>query len=176
MNRRGILTIAMVLACVCLSGANAPEEKTRNPFKVEDVSDPDGEDVQEFAKKAKLAADDKDDNAQQWAAAPEGADGKKGKLEGTWDSRWNTPGNDWLSGTAKVKVVGDRVYILYKDQGTYLIDAKRKGTKLIGRYVNVNATNDSTPWVGEIVDDERIDGIWTNGRWDFRRKLPTKKE
>src|SRR5947209_4077200 len=148
MYRRGILTIALALACVCLTGANTLEEKTRNPFKVEDVSDPDGQDVQDFADKAKLAGDDKDDNAQQWATAPEGADGKKGSLEGTWDSRWNSNGGNWMSGTAKVKVKGDRVYILYKDQGTYLVEAKRKGKKLIGRYVNVDAKGDTSPWVG----------------------------
>jgi len=176
MHRRGILTIAMALACVCLVGANAPEEKARNPFNVEDVADPDGKDVQDFADKEKLAGDDKDDNAKQWARVPEGADGKKGSLEGTWDSRWNNTGGDWFPGTAKVKVIGDRVYILYKDQGTYLIDAKRKGKRLIGRYVNVDAKEDTSPWVGEIVDDERIDGVWSSGRWDFRRKLPTKKD
>src|SRR5262249_53960539 len=101
-------------------------------------------------------------------------------LDGEWSSRWNGggAGNAWEAGTASVKKVGDRVYILYKDRtSTYLIDAKLQGkTRLVGRYLNLaeGADIDSTPWVGEIVNDERIDGEWTEGRWDLRRKIGDK--
>ena len=145
---------------------------TRSTWRTSPI--PTTKEVQDFAEKAKLPGDDKDPNAEKWAK--EGADGKKGSLEGTWDSRWNSNGGDFTSGTAQVKVIGDRVFILYKDQGTYLLEAKRKGKKLIGRYVNVNVRSDTSPFVGQIVDDERIDGIWGTGRWDFRRKLPAKKD
>jgi hypothetical protein len=171
-------TIALFMGCGLLAlPGGADEPKTRNPFNVADVPDPDGKDVQDFARTVKLKGDDKDRNAEQWAT--EGADGKKGSLDGTWDSRWDSgAGSDWTSGTAKIKTVGNRVYILYKDQGDYLIDAKRVGKSLlVGRYINLSLKADSTPWVGEIVNDERIDGIWTfPGRWDMRRKLPAAKE
>jgi hypothetical protein len=145
----------------------------RNPFGVEDVSDPNGDDVQAFAREAKLPGDKKDDNAPQWAE--KATEGKAGTLDGAWSSRWSggTAGvNNWVFGTATVHTVKDRVYILYKDEtGTYLIDAVRNGNRLVGRYINIAFNGDSTPWVGIIVDNERIDGIWRGGRWDLRRQL-----
>jgi hypothetical protein len=52
----------------CTAGAADRETpKTRNPFGVADVPDPDGKDVQELAAKVKLCGDDKDPNAEQWA-------------------------------------------------------------------------------------------------------------
>ncbi len=154
------------------------EEKARNPFKVKDVPDPDGDDVKAFAAKVKLPADAKDANAAQWAE--KATKGKANSLHGEWSSRWNggSAGSDWSTGTAQVRVVKDRVYILYTDPtGTYLIDARRAGkNRLVGRYVNTTADNDSSPWVGVLVNNERIDGIWAEGRWDLRRKLAGRKE
>jgi hypothetical protein len=37
--------------------------------------------------------------------------------------------------------------------------------------MNIGLNRDTSPWLGIIVDDERIDGIWTQGRWDLRRQL-----
>jgi hypothetical protein len=145
----------------------------RNPFGVKDVPNPDGEDVQAFAREAKLLADKKDDNAPQWSE--KATEGKAGSLDGEWSSRWSSVGGgvtNWYLGTAMVRTVKDRVYILYKDEtGTYLIDAVRNGNRLVGRYMNVGSNSDPTPWVGVIVDNERIDGIWSGGRWDLRRQL-----
>ena len=45
---------------------------------------------------------------------------------------------------------------------------------LVGRYMTLREDNDSSPWVGEIVEGGRIDGEWTMGRWDLRRKLADK--
>ncbi len=45
----------------------------------------------------------------------------------------------------------------------------------MGRYHNVAGGTDTTLWVGVVVDDERIDGIWKDGRWDLRRELPPEK-
>jgi len=102
-------------------------EKTRNPFGVADVNDPVGEDVKEYAKNVKLPGDDKDKNAEQWAAQE--TEGKAGSLDGEWFGRWES-GN----GTAKVKVIKDRVYILYTDAGaTWLLECERQKDKLIGR-------------------------------------------
>ena len=64
-------------------------------------------------------------------------------------------------------------FILITDSGSlWLIEAKRQGkSRLVGRYMCLAFNGDSTPWVGEIVNEERIDGEWTNGRWDLRRKI-----
>jgi hypothetical protein len=178
MNRWRFIAVAIVLvAAVVWSDAAEPADKPRNPFNVEDVPDPEGKDVKDFAAGVKLAGDAKDTNAERWAGKPTG--GKAGSLEGEWSSRWNggSAGNDWISGTATVKITGDRVFILYKDQtGTYLIEAKRNGKKLAGRYITVPGSSDTSPWAGVIVDDERIDGIWKDGRWDLRRELPQPKK
>jgi hypothetical protein len=177
MSRWWSFAVVMVLALIAGPAVTADDKpKTRNPFQVKDVPDPDGEDVKAFAANVKLAGGAKDANAEQWAA--NATPGKSGSLEGEWSSRWNggSAGNDWIAGTATVKKVGDRVYILYKDRtGTYLIDAKPQGkTRLVGRYLSQESDGDTSPWVGEIVDGERIDGQWTMGRWDLRRKLADK--
>ena len=72
---------------------------------------------------------------------------------------------------ATVKVVGKYVYILYYEEVyAYLVAARREGrTKLVGRYFNLLHPEDSTPWVGLVVNNERIDGQWAYGRWDLRR-------
>src|SRR5207249_3475620 len=46
------------------------EEKTRNPFDVKDVLDPDGDDVKEFAANARLSEDGEDANAVPWVKEP----------------------------------------------------------------------------------------------------------
>jgi hypothetical protein len=176
MNRWWSFAVVMVLALAAGSGIADEKAKTRNPFNVQDVPDPDGKDVKEFAATVKLSGDAKDANAAQWAAKESA--GKASSLDGEWYSRWNggSAGKDWASGTATVKTVGDRVYILYKQgTGTWLIDARREGKRrLVGRYLYLDEPTDSTPWVGVIVDDERIDGEWTMGRWDLRRKIADK--
>jgi hypothetical protein len=155
----------------------AGQEKARNPFNVEDVPDPDGEDVSAFAAKVELSGDGKDANAAQWVEKVTSK--TAGSLNGEWSSRWNggTAGKDWISGTANVKAVGDRVYILYEDRtNKYLIDARREGkNRLVGRYMNLGMHTDSSPWVGYLIDDQRIDGIWAQGRWDLRRRLAAKE-
>ena len=97
-------------------------------------------------------------------------------LDGEWSHRWNggTSGKEWTTGTATVKAGGDRVYIHLKDPNgaQFLIDARREWRRrLVGRYQNLGDPNDARPWVGRVVDDERIDGQWGEGRWDLRRKL-----
>jgi hypothetical protein len=74
---------------------NQPHEggnMSRNPFGVQDVPDPDGEDVTAFASGVRLTGSADDDNAEAWdgpsAAAP-------AALEGNWLSRWNADGLGW---------------------------------------------------------------------------------
>lgn len=179
-----LLSAAVILCCASICGCwkrngvtessnGTDKKKVRNPFKAKDVRDPDGKDVQAFAAEVKLPGDDKDPNAEQWA--DNATAGKKESLDGEWSSRWNggSAEKEWITGTATVKQVGSRVFILHKDQfSTYLIDAKLQAeSRLVGRYQNQKINGDSRPWVGKIVNDERIDGEWTEGRWDLRRKI-----
>jgi hypothetical protein len=146
--------------------------KKRNPFGLPDVKDPNGEDVKEFAKTVQLSGDDKDPNAKQWV--PKASKGKANSIEGDWYGRWGAG-----DGSAEIKIIKDRVYVFYKEaNGTWLIDAALvDGKRLVGRYQGyidgkVNES-DAGPFVGLVVNNERIDGVWGTGtsRWDFRRKF-----
>ncbi len=146
-------------------------EKTRNPFGVPDVPDPTGPDVKAFAEQASLPGDDKDKNAEQWVTKE--TTGKPGSLEGEWSARWSGG-----KGTARVKVVKDRIYILYtEDEGDfkgrrYLVELVRDKDRVQGRWIDVDSPDTNGPYAGRVVGDERIDGAWGGGdRWDFRRKL-----
>ena len=150
----------------------------RNPFNVMDVPDPNDEDVKAFAAGAALAASAQDDNAKAWAIVngPDSA-----SVEGHWSSRWNggvdptIPGDakeNWKQGHAEVKLAGERIYLLFDwDDGARrgLIDARRDGARLVGKYINLTDPAIVRPWVGLIVSNERIDGRWSGGRLDFRR-------
>jgi hypothetical protein len=153
--------------------------RTRNPFGVMDVPDPNDQEVVEFAAGAKLAGTLDDENAKAWATAS-GRD-QHDAIEGSWSSRWNggadptIPGdapNKWKQGQTEVKAVGDRLYLLFDwDNGARrgLIDAHREGIRLVGKYINLTSPSITRPWIGLIVSDRRIDGQWTSGRLDFRR-------
>jgi hypothetical protein len=143
----------------------------RNPFSVEDVPDPTGRDVEDFAATVPTVDLETDENAMAWVAIAAPADG----LAGAWSSRWRDGSNVWHQGVATVHLDADRVFILYKDAGAYLLEGVRKGDRIVGRYVNVNHPTDTSPWVGVIVNDYRIDGHWRMGRWDFRRCSPDER-
>ncbi|MGH6814989.1 MAG: hypothetical protein ACREC6_04735, partial [Hyphomicrobiaceae bacterium] len=146
----------------------------RNPFGVPDVSDPYGEDVRRFAAGTQLRGDPADPNASAWAK--QAPDGKHGSLDGTWSGRWSQG-----TGTARIRESGERLYVLYTDLTgslagrSWLLEAVREGpNRLVGRWVQVGTPHDTGPYVGLIVNDERIDGTWSGGtRWDFRRALGT---
>jgi hypothetical protein len=143
----------------------------RNPFSVEDVPDPTGPDVESFVADKQVGDLALDENAIAWVIVATAADG----LGGAWSSRWKTGDGEWQQGVATVQLDGDRVFILYRDAGTYLVEAQRRGDRLVGRYVNVNNPRDTSPWLGVIVDDYRIDGYWSQGRWDLRRCSPDER-
>jgi hypothetical protein len=165
----------------------------RNPFGVADVATPVTQDIRKFAARVSLPGGPRDRNAEPWVKRPTA--GKAGVFDGDWSGRW-----DGVSGTARVKVLGDRVYVLYTDRDgptpdrlqqpgaarvyvlytdrdgptpgrTWLLEAVREKERLVGRWVQVGNASDTGPYAGRIVDDERIDGTWGGGRWDLRRKL-----
>jgi hypothetical protein len=148
-------------------------ESSRNPFGVPDVPEPGGHDVHEFAIGKALAASPHDANAQVWGRETAG---EPASIEGEWSSRWNggALGPDWEEGTAQVRQIGARVYVLFDwDHGKQrgMIDAEREAQsqRLVGRYIHLGDREIPRPWVGLIVDNRRIDGYWPQGRLDFRR-------
>ncbi len=147
----------------------------RNPFSVPDVHDPSGPDVMAFAKRVPTVDVEHDENAMAWVTIATDVVG----LEGAWSSRWRRTNDDWQQGVATLHVVpdnaGDHIFILYRDAGTFLFEGVRQGDRIVGRYVNVDNPGDSSPWVGTIINDFRIDGHWGRGRWDFRRCSPDER-
>ena len=97
-----------------------PRGRTRNPFDVMDVPNPNDQEVLEFATRAKLAGASDDENAKAWAALSD--HDQYEAIEGNWSSRWNggadptIPGdaaNKWKQGKAEVKAAGDRLYLQF---------------------------------------------------------------
>lgn len=155
------------------------QHRSRNPFGVMNVPNPDDQEVLEFAAGAKLTGAPDDENARAWTVTSDR--GQYDTIEGNWSSRWNggadstIPGdtaNKWKQGQAEVKATGDRLYLLFDwNNGARrgLIDAHCEGTRLIGKYINLTDPKITRPWIGLIVSNQRIDGRWTGGRLDFRR-------
>lgn len=152
----------------------------RNPFGVMDVPDPDDEEVRQFAGSTTLEESADDENAKPWCSAGNG--NQHDMVEGRWSSRWNggadptIPGdaaNKWKQGQADARITGERVYLLFDwDSGERkgLIDARRVSPqRLVGKYINLSNPAITRPWIGLILNNQRIDGRWTQGRLDFRR-------
>lgn len=152
---------------------------TQNPFGVIDVPDPNDAEVAQFAAGTTLQGSADDANAASWSAA--GNAGQPDSIEGNWSSRWNgaadpTISGDspdkWKQGRGEVGIVDDRVYLYFEwDAGARkgLIDARREGARLVGKYINLTSPAITRPWVGLILDNTRIDGRFPEGRLDFRR-------
>jgi hypothetical protein len=172
------------IACVCgchqqrRLAVKPDSRETRNPFNVMDVPTPNDDTVTDFAAGAMLAGDDDDANARAWSAS---GGAESNGLDGPWSSRWNggadptIPGDaadTWKQGPAEVKMVDDRIYLFFTWDGGArkgLIDAQSDGVRLTGKYINLTDPAITRPWIGLIVNTQRIDGRWTGGRLDFRR-------
>jgi hypothetical protein len=162
-----------------LSSSVDQRRRTRNPFGVMDVPNPNDKEVLEFAIGAKLAGASDDENAKVWTAP--GERDRYSAIVGNWSGRWNggadpairgDAANKWKQGQAEVKAVGDRLYLLFdwaNGARRGLIDAHREGSRLVGKYINLTDPKVTRPWIGLIVSNQRIDGRWTGGRLDFRR-------
>jgi len=145
----------------------------RNPFGTLDVPDPSGHDVHEFAIGKALTTSPGDPNAEAWGRETTPT---PPTIEGEWSSRWNGGASTagWKEGTAQVRQIATRVYLLFTwDNGAQrgMIDAENEvqSRRLVGRYINLGNREIVRPWVGLIVDNQRIDGYWPEGRLDFRR-------
>jgi hypothetical protein len=152
---------------------------TRNPFGVMDVPDPNDADVAQFAGNTTLEGSADDANAANWGASVSAS--QPGSIEGHWSSRWNggadptIPGDSadkWKQGRGEARQTEDRLYLYFDwDSGARkgLIDARREGPRLVGKYINLSSPAITRPWTGLIVDNRRIDGRFPEGRLDFRR-------
>lgn len=154
-----VLTLARRLS---LGSAPGPEIK---PFL-------DSGDLDAFASVVDLIGDPEDPNAADWVQQSQVIDDP---LDGYWSSRWNLKSDEkgWRTGLAFIKRMDKFVLILELEGKArpipFLICARQHRQHLVGRYINLLRTTDSTPWVGLLVDNDRIDGEWKGGRWDFRR-------
>ena len=113
-------------------------------------------------------------NAEPWAK-PEPTAMLGSELDGLWSGRWNgaPAGKTWEEGVATIATTEDFLVALYRDKNfiinPFLLVARREEERLIGRFFNLRVAHDSAPWVGTVVNRDRIDGQWERGRWEFRR-------
>jgi hypothetical protein len=176
MLKRTVIAALVLVSSAFAFAPGAGALDSRNPFGKPDVVSPDGPDVTQLAARIQMPGGPDDRNAPQWAE--EVSTGKPDTLDGVWFSRWESG----TSGSATVRVVGDRFYALYTNQGgrmagkTWIVEAVIGSDKrLAGRWVQIGNPRDAGPFIGLIVAPDRIDGIWSarmSDRWDFRRRLP----
>jgi hypothetical protein len=168
----GLLLIGIVAAHPPIADALS----SRNPFRVADVPNPDGPDVMQLAARVRMPGGPDDRNAAQWV--DEITPGSADRLDGEWSSRWAAG----TSGTAKIEVIGDRLYALFSNRTgrmagkIWLLEAViGADNRVAGRWQQIGNARDTGPFIGLVVSAERIDGIWSgrmSDRWDFRRRLP----
>src|SRR6201995_1972831 len=173
LRRAFLVAAALVAAVVCSQVASA--FSSRKPFGLPDVISPDGRDVMQLAERMRMPGGPDDRNAPQWSEAV--TTGRADSLDGTWYSRWDSG----TSGTATVRVVGDRFYAMYSNLSgrlagnTWLLEAIIfPDNRLAGRWIQIGNSRDTGIFIGKVVSPERIDGVWSphlTDRWDFRRRL-----
>jgi hypothetical protein len=176
MFRRVVFLGFLLIGVVAAHPQIADALSSRNPFRVADVPNPDGPDVMQLAARVQMPGGPDDRNAPQWV--DEVTPGSPDRLDGEWSSRWEVG----TSGTAKIEVIGDRLYALYSNRTgrmagkIWLLEAViGPDNRLAGRWQQIGNARDTGPFIGLIVSSERIDGIWSgrmSDRWDFRRRLP----
>jgi len=163
--------IEEILGLVRLQAKNIPSVTSPALRRGAIFEDYYNEEVRNFASVDRLLGKDDDPNSRNWIEQRVLKDSNA--LDGLWFGRWmgGVTGREWKEGSALIKTVGDKVYILYDEAGqAFLIVTQRQAeNRLVGRYYRLEGDVDGTPWVGLIVNEERIDGAWLQGRWDFRR-------
>lgn len=176
MLRRAVCLGLLLIGIAAAYPQIADALSSRNPFRVADVPNPDGPDVRQLAARVQMRGGPDDRNAPQWVH--ETTPGNADRLDGEWSSRWAAG----TSGTAKIEVIGDRLYALFSNRAgpmagkIWLLEAViGPDNRLAGRWQQIGNARDTGPFIGLIVNAERIDGIWSGrigDRWDFRRRLP----
>ena len=172
---RRVLVASLLIGLAALHSQLANALSQRNPFGVPDIVGADSPEIMRLASRVEMPGGPDDRNAPQWSQSV--ARGSADSFDGEWYSRWE----DGTFGTAKIRVIDDRLFALFTNKTgrmagrTWLLEAVIGGDKrLAGRWVQVGNARDTGPFIGLIVDSERIDGIWSplmNNRWDFRRQL-----
>lgn len=117
---------------------------------------------------------DQDANAANWA--DDIRPSARHPIDGVWASRWNQSQRpaDWHSGQALIATHGPYVLLLHTDSKyEYFMLAKWRDSLLVGRHYNVASVRDTSPWIGSMESPSRIDGLWSQGRWDLRRVDPS---
>jgi hypothetical protein len=147
--------------------AETATQAPRKPFGRDDVRDCCGPEVVAFAEARAPSGGPDAENAAAWAGTDPGAD--YASIDGEWASRRKIDGEEGGAGTATVRSEGDRVFILHRDEADHLAEAQRIGDRLVGRYVSQLDPLSTSPFVVTIVSDQRMDGTYVTGRWNFRR-------
>lgn len=139
---------------------------------------PDHADAVKFSKSIPEGYEQDDPNSEIWYGTA--STDVYESIEGVWHSRWNRENEtsqepSWYRGTAVCKKAisyrsGTWYQINFDDNiSPYIILAQLQDERLIGRFINCTVESDCYPWVGVIVNNNRIDGYWPLGRWDCIR-------
>lgn len=92
-------------------------------------------------------------------------------IQGFWNSVWGVRFGEMWKGIANFRVLGSWIAIECEERpNKYVMFARIVDRdRLVGRYLNCNQVDDSTPWAGSIVSDQKIQGYWYAGEWNFYR-------
>lgn len=130
-----------------------------------------GSDIEALIPQLEALGIDGDPNSSAWNGDMVGEGSNV--LDGRWASRWEggTASGKWVTGVGQLQCYGEYVYVITHDPVADCLIATRRISKdrLAGRYINLADPREILAWVGRIVTPERIDGLWTQGRWDLRR-------
>lgn len=130
-----------------------------------------GRDVEALLARLDDTGGNEDRNATLWSAKE--LQNESDALDGRWNSRWNggVAFDSWVTGVGQVQTYGEHVYVITHDARADSLIATRRISqdRLAGRYINLHKPSEVLAWVGKIVSNDRIDGVWTQGRWDLRR-------
>lgn len=131
-----------------------------------------GADLDQFRALTELDGFSSDQNVSSWAENMSLIDESKA-IDGLWASRWNNFGalNEWTVGSARLITQGRYFVALHSDpKYDFLLLGRREGEEwLVGRHFNLVNMRDRSMWVGRIINAKRVDGRYSQGRWDLRR-------
>lgn len=151
---------------------------SRNPFGVEDVPEPDGDDVAAFATTVRLRGIRQRPERHELGRRPRRGD----PVDQLTPVKPVEDRGTALAGRSRQPSArrgpNPHLHRVRRDEGAKhgLVEARCEGERLVGRYLNLDATEITRPWVGLVVDATRIDGEIPGGRIDFRRSASDANE